>query len=100
MGQITLLVCDECQASGTHKNTTEVETWHISNADARARVDLCDEHSAVLRHLLNDHGDVGNGAAPAGINRNHFNSMISTMDEIAQLRAEFIAKHGDATGRN
>lgn len=99
MGQITLLVCDECQASGTHKNTTEVETWHISAGGAQAHVDLCDEHSAGLRHLVNSYGDVGNGAAPAGINRTHFNSMVSTMDEIAQLRAEFIAKHGDVTSR-
>ena len=99
MGQVSFLVCDECQALGLGNNSEGVESWQINRDDGRARVDLCPEHAAPLRHLLVNYGETFSGAAAAGINRNYFNSMISTMDEIAQLRTEFIAKHGDVTRR-
>lgn len=97
MGQISILVCDECQVLGASGGADDIETWHISKTDGRARVDLCFEHSAPLRHLLDNYGESFNGTAPAGISKGHFESMISTMDEIAQLREMFIAKHGDVT---
>ena len=99
MGQVSFLICDECQALGLGNNSEEVETWQINKEDGRARVDLCQEHSAPLRHLLANYGEAYNGTAPASISKGHFESMISTMDEIAQLREMFIAKHGDVTLR-